>query len=226
MKTHERAWQVWPVLAYAASNRQMLTYEMVGQLTGMAIPGLGSVLEPIQSYCLLKGLPPLTVLVVNKKTGLPGIGFVAADDLATALIEVFERDWRNVGCPTPEVLLDAVRKLPSNGLDMSVAVAAAAKAAPPSQPQAKRRREPGKYYPLREHLEARHDLRRLRMTFDEIALILGEPLPESALKHRAWWSNQVERQNRPQAAAWMDAGFIVGALDQKPDGGWVEFLRQ
>ena len=225
MKTHERAWQVWPVLAYAASNRQMLTYEMVGQLTGMAIPGLGRVLEPIQSYCLLNDLPPLSVLVVNKKTGLPGIGFVAADDLATALIEVFERDWRNVGCPTPDALLDAVRRFPSNGLDMSAAMAAAAKAVPRSQPQARRRRGSGKYNPLREHLEARRDERRLRMTFDEIALVLGEPLPESALKHRAWWSNQVERQNRPQAAAWMDAGFVVDRFDQKPDGGWVEFVR-
>lgn len=224
MKNHERAWQVWPLLTYAASHRQMLTYEMVGQLTGMAIPGLGAVLEPIQSYCMLTKLPPLTVLVVNKKTGLPGLGFVAADDLATALVQVFEKDWRSVGCPTPDTLLDAARRLPSNGL--KTAAAAGEKLTSGPEPQAQCPPRSGKYHPLRDHLEARRELRRVRLSFDEIARVLGEPLPESALKHRAWWSNQAERQNRPQAAAWMDSGFIVGALHQDPEGGWVEFLRQ
>jgi hypothetical protein len=57
MKIPERAAQAWSVLALAAHNRQTLTYEMLGKLTGMHPAGLGVVLEPIQSYCLLNNLP-------------------------------------------------------------------------------------------------------------------------------------------------------------------------
>src|SRR5687768_2122606 len=99
MNVNERAWQVWPLLAFAARNRQLLTYEMVAQLTGMATPGLGRVLEPIQSYCLLNGLPALSALVVNKETGLPGIGFIAAADVPREFIRIFEHNWVAVACP-------------------------------------------------------------------------------------------------------------------------------
>ncbi len=34
MTTNERAAQIWSVLALAAHNRQVLTYEMVARLTG------------------------------------------------------------------------------------------------------------------------------------------------------------------------------------------------
>ena len=72
MKATERASQIWAVLALAARNRQILTYEIVGRLIGVPARGLGHLLEPIQSYCLLKDLPPLTILVVQETTGLPG----------------------------------------------------------------------------------------------------------------------------------------------------------
>lgn len=116
MKISERASQTWPILALAAGNRQTLTYEMVGKLTGMHTAGVGAVLEPIQSYCLLHGLPPLTALVVNKTTGLPGAGFVAASDAPRAFARVFEHDWLSVGCPSPKTLAEAVQQLPSNGV--------------------------------------------------------------------------------------------------------------
>jgi hypothetical protein len=116
MKIPERAAQVWSLLAFAARNRQTLTYELVGKLTGMPAAGLGAVLEPIQSYCLLNRLPPLSALVVNKATGLPGLGFIAATDVPKEFIRVFDHDWLSVGCPTPEALSDAVRRKPSNGI--------------------------------------------------------------------------------------------------------------
>lgn len=81
MKIPERAAQVWSLLVLAARNRQTLTYELVGKMTGMHTAGLGAVLEPIQSYCLLRDLPPLSALVVNKASGLPGTGFIAATDV-------------------------------------------------------------------------------------------------------------------------------------------------
>lgn len=116
MKIPERASQTWPLLALAARNRQTLTYELVGKLTSMHTAGVGSVLEPVQSYCILHDLPPLSALVVNKATGLPGLGFVAAADAPRAFARVFEHDWLSVGCPSPEVFVEALRRLPSNGV--------------------------------------------------------------------------------------------------------------
>jgi putative restriction endonuclease len=115
MTNSERAWQAWPALGLAARNRQLVTYEMLSKLTGMHAAGFGDILEHIQSYCILKRLPPLSVIVVNKGTGLPGAGFVAATDIPHAFAQVFEHDWSTVACPTPEQLSEAVRLHPSNG---------------------------------------------------------------------------------------------------------------
>lgn len=95
MNRYERASQVWAVLAWAARHRQTITYQQLGQATGMHPAGMGRVLEPIQSYCVARQLPPLTVLVVQKGTGLPGAGFTAAQALQVASDQsmVFDFDW-------------------------------------------------------------------------------------------------------------------------------------
>jgi hypothetical protein len=116
MTANERAAQIWAVLALAAHNRQALTYEVVSRLTGVARVGLGRCLEPIQSYCLVEGLSPLTILVVSEKTGMPGVGFVAAEDIPRAQQEVFNYDWLAHGGPSPESFEAAVRGRPSNGV--------------------------------------------------------------------------------------------------------------
>lgn len=69
----ERASQIWGILAWTAKNRQSMTYAHLSKLIGVPAAGLGKLLEPIQSYCILKKLPPLTILVVQTKAGLPGI---------------------------------------------------------------------------------------------------------------------------------------------------------
>lgn len=120
MKLSERAWQAWPVLTIAASNRQLLTYELLGKHTGMHAAGLGEVLERIQSFCLLNRLPPLSAIVVNKSSGLPGTGFIAATDVPKALMQVFSYDWGMTPCPTPDQLEQASRDLPSNGIATAV----------------------------------------------------------------------------------------------------------
>jgi hypothetical protein len=80
-----------------------------------------------------------------------------------------------------------------------------------------------KYDALRVYLAARGRAGdTIRMSFAEVASVLGTALPRSALEHRAWWANQTDTDGRAQAAAWTDAGFRVAALDQSP-GGWVEF---
>jgi len=116
MKTSERATQIWPLLVQAALNRQTLTYERLAQLITMSPAGLGQLLEPIQSYCLLNELPPLTILVVSKKSGVPGVGFIAAQDIPRQQAVVFEYSWLDRRCPTPEEFAEAVAKRPSNGV--------------------------------------------------------------------------------------------------------------
>lgn len=116
MNASQRAAQIWPLLAWAATNRQVLTYGTVGDLIGVPTSGLGHLLEPIQSYCLIKKLPPLTVIVVSKETGLPGSGFVAAD-FATGVQRVHAHNWLEEQSPTPEQLDRAVKELPSKGVD-------------------------------------------------------------------------------------------------------------
>ena len=116
MQLSERAWQTWPILAFAATNRQTITYDILAKLTGMHRPGLGQVLEQIQSYCLVQDLPPLSALVVSKTTGLPSEGFVASTNVPKAFIDIFEHKWLETPCPTPEQLAEATRLRPSNGI--------------------------------------------------------------------------------------------------------------
>jgi len=92
---------------------------MVGKLIGVPARGLGHLLEPIQSYCLLNDLPPLTILVVLEDTGLPSKGFSAASagELAKKQLEVFAFDWFEHGAPKPDELEKAAIDLPSRGSD-------------------------------------------------------------------------------------------------------------
>ncbi len=117
MTAPERAAQIWAVLALAARNRQILTYDMLGRLIGVPARGLGHLLEPIQSYCLINRLPPLTNLVVQEATGLPGSGFTAAtaEEYARKQLEVFAFDWLEHGAPTPDDLERAASERPSRG---------------------------------------------------------------------------------------------------------------
>src|SRR5687767_6037276 len=99
MKREERAAQIWPVLTFAASLRATLTYGRLGELIGAPPVALGDWLEPIQSYCLLNHLPPLTILVVSDTDGLPGGGFTAATNIPEGQARVFRHDWRRIHVP-------------------------------------------------------------------------------------------------------------------------------
>ena len=59
------------------------------------------------------------------------------------------------------------------------------------------------------------------MTFDEIERVIGAKLPPSAMRHRAWWSNNA--QNNVMTQAWKDAGFNSEDVDMK--GRRVTFRR-
>lgn len=80
------------------SRRHLLTYEEAEICTGIQRQSLGQFLDPIAEYCLGQGLPPITILVVKKDTGVPGSGFRAheintAEKFAQALATVFLEDW-------------------------------------------------------------------------------------------------------------------------------------
>ena len=115
MKKEQRAAQIWPILTLCAARRQTLTYDLVGRLIGVPRQGLGHLLEPIQSYCILNRLPALTVLVVSETSGLPGEGFVAAQNVPEEQNAVFKFAWLERMPPTEVELAEAVTRLPSNG---------------------------------------------------------------------------------------------------------------
>ncbi|HSO20628.1 MAG TPA: hypothetical protein VLT88_14285 [Desulfosarcina sp.] len=110
---------IWPLLVFAVHNRRVLTYDLLGRLIGAPATDLGRFLEPIQSHCILKGLPPLTSIVVDARTGLPGEGFIAADNVPRAQAETFRFDWLAEPVPSREDYRRAVRQLPSLGLSLT-----------------------------------------------------------------------------------------------------------
>jgi len=77
---------------------------MIEQATGLVRPSIGQMLAPIQTYCQKRKKPPLTILVVKGKRGIPGVGFIAAKDIPAAQQKVFAFDWLKYGCPQTEEL--------------------------------------------------------------------------------------------------------------------------
>jgi hypothetical protein len=72
-----------------------------------------------------------------------------------------------------------------------------------------------KYEPLELHLRAvPAKTKEVTLSFIEIEGILGASLPASARTHRPWWANQKDSKTRPQARAWLAAGFEVDAVNQ------------
>ena len=67
-----------------------------------------------------------------------------------------------------------------------------------------------KYQPLLQYLR-RSSQQEITLAFTEIEALMGEPLPDSALSKKAWWSNR--KNGGLQAKAWMDAGYLVEDVD-------------
>jgi hypothetical protein len=67
-----------------------------------------------------------------------------------------------------------------------------------------------KYYLLTNFLKEQQK-NIIELTFQEVILIINNPLPESAYKYRPWWAND---KTHSQAQAWLDAGYIIDSVDQ------------
>ncbi|MDE2182391.1 MAG: hypothetical protein KGJ78_05165 [Alphaproteobacteria bacterium] len=68
----------------------------------------------------------------------------------------------------------------------------------------------GKYDPLTVYLKGRAQAE-VPLRFEEIAALIGSPLPPSAYSHRAWWAN--EATGHIHAEAWLEAGFEAAQVD-------------
>jgi len=67
-----------------------------------------------------------------------------------------------------------------------------------------------RYAPLAIWLQSQPSSRdRVRLTFEDIEGIIGEVLPPSAHKHRAWWANDTSHVHARQ---WLDAGWRVAQV--------------
>ena len=94
MTRSERAMQVWCILIAGAHNRQSLTYGHIAEHLEFEGAGvLSQILGQIMNYCKAKGLPPLTCLVVNQETGLPGSGLSTVENLPRDREAVYRKNW-------------------------------------------------------------------------------------------------------------------------------------
>ena len=103
--------KMWELLVDLAQRKRVRYYEEAARELDIAPINVGRVLEPIQSYCLARQKPPLTILIINKATGLPGGGFIAWDAarLPEGRKEVYAYPWREDGNPYAYALSGGTR---------------------------------------------------------------------------------------------------------------------
>ena len=108
----ELAHQAWPILVALARRRRTTTYEDFARALGYRSGRVARYpLWPIQDFCMERGLPPLTSIVLNKNTGLPGGGFVAWEgEIREAHMRVFGFPWQRLPKPFPPGTLLTPRK--------------------------------------------------------------------------------------------------------------------
>jgi len=95
--------RAWFLLTKAASEGRSPSYGELGRALGIVALAVGQrVLDPIRAFCegQNRPLPPLTCIVVNKKTRLPGAGCgLSLDKVRAGWQEVFGFDWDSVPNP-------------------------------------------------------------------------------------------------------------------------------
>jgi len=81
------------VLVGLARTRSTITYEDLSDIIHRGgAHMMANALRPLRDWCRNNDLPPLTVLVVNKNTGLPGEGVEVAN-VPKAFADVYAHDW-------------------------------------------------------------------------------------------------------------------------------------
>lgn len=105
-----RAVQIWQILVSKAHNRQIITYGILADYLGLAgAIILAQPLNAIMYFCSQNELPPLTAIVVNAKTGLPGEGLKIDGDLNAVREDVFNYNWYGIIPPNETQFSEAQR---------------------------------------------------------------------------------------------------------------------
>jgi len=80
-----------------------------------------------------------------------------------------------------------------------------------------------KYLPLEEWFRKQPTTsKQIELTFDQVEVILGTPLPASATKLTTWWTN-VQPKIQSHRTAWLNNGWVVAEVNQP--ARWVRFIR-
>jgi hypothetical protein len=111
-KYTELAQKCWPILTERARNNETISYQDIAKSLDIHYRWVGTVLDPIQEYCRLNNLKPLTVLVVRKSDGHAGDGF-CHNNLTRQEADrksVYEFDWDNLAIPTVDEFIDAYNR--------------------------------------------------------------------------------------------------------------------
>jgi hypothetical protein len=84
-----------------------------------------------------------------------------------------------------------------------------------------------KYQALEDYLREKSNTDSvITLDLDQIEVIIGGSLPLSAYQHREWWFNQTDEPNRPQAKAWIEAGYQVTSVAANLPIKTVRFERR
>lgn len=75
---------------------------------------------------------------------------------------------------------------------------------------------------LTNYLE-KYTLDEITLTFEELETMVGEKLPPSAYKYKAWWAND---KSHNQSKSWMNAGFKTQGTKSIHDSQKITFIRQ
>lgn len=103
MTRYQRSCQIWSLLICAANERKSYTYGDVAEILGFGGAGtMAQFLGPIMWLCEDNEWPPLTVLVVNQDTGLPGEGLSTLEEVNEDREAVFGFDWFSLEPPQTE----------------------------------------------------------------------------------------------------------------------------
>jgi putative restriction endonuclease len=99
----ERASRAWPILVKYAKNRQSITYGQLADKMGIHHRVCRFFLGLIQDHCNTNKLLPLQSLVVNKRTRIPGDGYIASSrklrEIQKTQDKVFNYAWNRIKNP-------------------------------------------------------------------------------------------------------------------------------
>ncbi|QWC00203.1 hypothetical protein KHQ88_01155 [Mycoplasmatota bacterium] len=91
------SYKAWDILVDLANEHRTIYYQDLGDQIGYSPQSVGSVLSLLQNHCIWKDIPPITVLVINKETDMPGIGYRERyGRVEKDTEETFKYKWKNI----------------------------------------------------------------------------------------------------------------------------------